>query len=215
MNIYHSTNKKVLQYITDKYKDKKVLDIGPGVYPLPIATHFIDYISHQQNTICIDMEQGNIPFDDKYFDFVYCRHVLEDMNYPFNLFNEICRVGKAFYIETPSPFAEISINVDGKLDTQYRGYVHHNYIVWVHDNTLFFIKKYPIVEYINKKYYDELYDHWYWNTYLYYDGVGPVPTYKFLRHDIDYNLTQNYDQMIQNALYQSYQNITNFKKLYN
>jgi ubiquinone/menaquinone biosynthesis C-methylase UbiE len=48
-----------------------------------------------------------LPYEDKEFDFVYCRHVLEDLIYPFRVIKEMQRVAKAGYIETPSPMAEL------------------------------------------------------------------------------------------------------------
>ena len=47
-----------------------------------------------------------IPVKDKAFDFVICRHVLEHMEEPEVLLEELMRVGKAGYIETPSALME-------------------------------------------------------------------------------------------------------------
>jgi hypothetical protein len=63
----------------------KILDVGPGgpssVFPL--ATHTVDYrafdFSNNSNIIqiVVDFDQERLPFPDKYFDFIYSRHVLE------------------------------------------------------------------------------------------------------------------------------------------
>ena len=47
------------------------------------------------------------PFPDKTFDFVVCSHLLEDVRDPITVCRELCRVGKAGYIETPSRIREI------------------------------------------------------------------------------------------------------------
>jgi ubiquinone/menaquinone biosynthesis C-methylase UbiE len=47
------------------------------------------------------------PFSDKSFDFIVCSHLLEDVRDPISVCRELCRVGKAGYIETPSRIREI------------------------------------------------------------------------------------------------------------
>jgi SAM-dependent methyltransferase len=90
----------------------RVLDIGSGSQPFPFATHiadkFIEPTNHRRTpfvhanlplTVC-GVEQ--MPFEDKYFDFVYCSHVLEHVDDPIQACREIMRVGKRGYIETPT-----------------------------------------------------------------------------------------------------------------
>ncbi len=93
-----------------------------------------------------------MPFADNEFDFVYCRHVLEDLYNPFFACDEMSRVAKAGYIETPSPLAEICRGMNRTEDggvAQWRGYSHHRYFVWVEDEALNFIPKMPLIEYFN------------------------------------------------------------------
>jgi len=47
-----------------------------------------------------------LPFKNKAFDFVICRHLLEHINNPEELLDELMRVGKAGYIECPSSLME-------------------------------------------------------------------------------------------------------------
>lgn len=47
-----------------------------------------------------------LPFKDKAFDFVVCRHLLEHVADPAVLLEELMRVGRAGYIETPSVLME-------------------------------------------------------------------------------------------------------------
>ena len=92
------------------------------------------------------MERETLPFPDKYFDFIYCRHVVEDILYPFKFFPEMSRVGKAGYIETPSVLAELCRGIDAG-SPPWRGYHHHHGFVWNDNGTLKLLKKYPIIEY--------------------------------------------------------------------
>jgi hypothetical protein len=64
---------------------KKILDVGPGRFDqmFPLATHTVDYrimeVNQSSNVLRLvhDFDQDKLPFPDKYFDFVYSRHVLE------------------------------------------------------------------------------------------------------------------------------------------
>jgi ubiquinone/menaquinone biosynthesis C-methylase UbiE len=47
-----------------------------------------------------------MPFKDKAFDFVVASHILEHMTDPARFLDELQRVGKAGYIETPHAFME-------------------------------------------------------------------------------------------------------------
>ncbi len=47
-----------------------------------------------------------LPFRDKAFDFIICSHLLEHLRNPERCLQEMMRVGKRGYIETPSEFAE-------------------------------------------------------------------------------------------------------------
>lgn len=142
---------QVVQWVADRLPaDAKVLEIGPGHAPFPRANAFVDFadgINVQGPVHKIDVATERLPFDDKSFDFVYARHVLEDMYNPFALCAEMSRVAKAGYIETPSPIAELCRGVDGNAPP-YRGYHHHRFVIWNYNNELRFVSKYPLVEYL-------------------------------------------------------------------
>jgi Methyltransferase domain len=79
--------------------EARVLEIGPGLAPFPRADVFIDFDSAFTNGIpteklvrC-DLAHEPLPFEDKSFDFIYCRHVLEDMCNPALLLKEMNGVG--------------------------------------------------------------------------------------------------------------------------
>jgi 2-polyprenyl-3-methyl-5-hydroxy-6-metoxy-1,4-benzoquinol methylase len=94
----------------------KVLDVGSGNVPFPLATHLADLAPHDNHYgragapfkhiqgkpvhIC-DIEKMDC-FADKEFDFVYCSHALEHVRNPKNACRELMRIGKRGYIETPN-----------------------------------------------------------------------------------------------------------------
>jgi hypothetical protein len=187
--------------------EAKVLEIGPGFVPFPRATMFVDYKDlpniPADKKISIDLAIQKLPFADKSFDFVYCRHVIEDMYNPFLLCSEMERVGKAGYIETPSPIAELGRGVDGE-SPPFRGYHHHRNIVWVHEGELRLVAKYPIVEYLRFNE-DEIASSLregprFWNTYyLWQDKIN----LKHIQNGPDFELTRDYSSILKNATDQS------------
>jgi hypothetical protein len=98
---YYGPNPKIIAHIEHICNDKtKVLELGPGLTPFSKATHFCGWdqgsqkIDSNQHTVC-DFSIQKLPYADKEFDFIYCRHVLEDLYNPFLLVEEMSRVGKA------------------------------------------------------------------------------------------------------------------------
>jgi len=175
-----------------------VLEIGPGDVPFLRATHFVDRWFGRTNTTVVDVTNKPLPFADKTFDFVYCRHVVEDLFNPFLLLQEMSRVGKSGYIETPSPMAELCRGIDG-ASPPYRGYVHHRWIVWVdQDGTLCFVEKANCIEHMDiPGYAVVLANPAAWNThYCWRDSI----TWSHKRHDIDFDLHRNYRQLLDMAV---------------
>lgn len=129
----------------------RVLEIGPGTAPFPRADVAVDFAPPAGGDIerCIvrvDLSRQRLPFRDRCFDFVYCRHVIEDMASSTLLLDEMNRVGRSGYVETPSPVAELARGVDAGA-APWRGYHHHRQIVWVDaDGILNLVSKYPLVE---------------------------------------------------------------------
>jgi hypothetical protein len=200
---HYAPNKKVLKHIETITQGKKVLELGPGNIPFKNATHFVGWehgiqpIDKSDNHVVCDFNHHNLPFKDKEFDFVYCRHVLEDLIYPFRVMEEMKRVAKAGYIETPSPMAEIKKGIDGG-DPKWRGYHHHVWYVWVKDNKLQFVKKYPISEYFNGiqennlETFLENNSHG-WNTYFLWEDSFEFELYQ---HGVDFYLTKDYNEFV-------------------
>lgn len=109
------------QYINFDIKEQdKVLDIGSGGHPFPLATHLADFYEfetthrsdelkrdHRPFTAC---NVESTPFTDKEFDFVYCSHVLEHVENPAKACEELMRISKRGYIETPTKTSDIMFN---------------------------------------------------------------------------------------------------------
>lgn len=100
--------------LPDFSKFKKILDVGPGAYPLPWATHFLDNDysifpdaawSENKPRILGSLD-GTLPFEDKEFDFVFCSHVFEHLEDPAHAAREISRIGKSGMIVLPNLFKE-------------------------------------------------------------------------------------------------------------
>lgn len=192
---------QVVDYVASLIPEgARVLEIGPGHAPFRRATHFADFLQYGDlpTSIC-DLSNDPLPFADKSFDFIYCRHVLEDMFNPFPLIREMSRVGKAGYIETPSPIAELCCGVDGGAPA-YRGYHHHRFIVWVDGDQLRFVSKYPIIEYFGFD--DECLADLLrcgpenWNTnYLWRDAIN----WRHVQNALDFDLPHDYQRVLSSA----------------
>jgi Methyltransferase domain len=69
-------------------------------------------------------------FGDNEFDFIICSHFLEDIRDPLFVCEQMNRVGRAGYIESPSRFRECAKTRPNDINT---GYDHHRWIVDVVD----------------------------------------------------------------------------------
>ncbi len=104
---------------------KTALDVGGWFQPLNAATHVLDINPYEtrhsrdaldpQNPERFNAETWLVhdacrapwPFPDKFFDFSFCSHLLEDVRDPLTVCAELQRVSKRGYIETPSRLREI------------------------------------------------------------------------------------------------------------
>lgn len=195
----------VVEWLTSRLApDARVLEIGPGHAPFFRADTFVDFAPWPiqgvapEKLIKCDIATEPLPFEDKSFDFVYARHVLEDMWNPFHLCKEMERVAKAGYIETPSPIAELCRGVDGGAPP-YRGYHHHRWVVWNDRETLRFVSKYPVIEYLDideSRLVPLLRHPQYWNTYLLWvDHIAACQ----LQSPLDYDIPRDYRGLLMKA----------------
>lgn len=118
----------------------KVLDIGSGQNPHADATHFLekypdknvergaDFVKPKGELIIGDIEDMHM-IGNKEFDYSYCTHVLEHVENPEKACEEIMRVAKAGYIETPTEMWERMF-----------GRKYHKWVLKKEGNTLIFKK---------------------------------------------------------------------------
>lgn len=137
--------------------EAKVIDVGGGASAFPRADYVIDAVPYQQRgalgDLCPDVtphfsestwvvqdlcEHKRWPFEDKFFDFAICSHLLEDVRDPIWICSELCRIAKAGYIEFPSRALEQSLGVEHPC---YAGYYHHRWLVSVERGGLEFRHK--------------------------------------------------------------------------
>ncbi len=139
--------------------DNLVLDVGGGIKPLSRADYVIDFLSWEQRPEAVPWlghvwptphfskdrwVQWDIcsrqpwPFKDKQFDFVVCKGTLEDLRDPVWVCQEMIRVGKSGYIETPSRIVE---SMPGVERSRYCGYSHHHWLCEITDGGIEFAFK--------------------------------------------------------------------------
>jgi hypothetical protein len=122
----------------------RVLDVGSGHLPFPLATHLSDItltddakgraghpVRHLDGKAVFEFPVESIPFETGFFDFVYCSHVLEHAQDPARACRELMRVGRAGYIETPTHGKDVFL--DSAVIS------NHRYTVEVVDGVLVFV----------------------------------------------------------------------------
>ncbi len=90
----------------------RVLDVGSGGYPFPLATVHLDgspgFSPTRYEPLApvekpfVTGDVHHLPFQDQSFEFVYASHLLQSVEDPLAACAEIMRVGKAGYIEMPT-----------------------------------------------------------------------------------------------------------------
>ena len=213
---YWARIQEVLDYVEKRAAGcVRVLEVGPGLAYFKLATHFVDNMQAEVNAninvTVADVTKDRLPFEDKYFDFVYCRHTLEDLLNPMHAFQEMVRVAKRGYFETPSPLVELCHNVDGRCDSmspsRYKGYMHHHFIVYEKDNVLHFLPKMPLVEHLSP-YIEDKMAHLannfplYWNTYYHWDDESKPAAFVLDKMDNKCNetFTRSYNELLRTAV---------------
>ena len=185
-----------------------------GRIPFSKATHLVDRCERPggPDYSVVDVNRERLPFADGAFDFVYARHVVEDLYNPFLLLSEMNRVGRAGYIETPSPVCELNHDVNGGAPN-HRGYIHHKSIVWTDRlRHICLVEKATIVEHmLLDDRTDELEaDPFLWNTYFFWDQKFTVNHYE---HDLDFQLHVDYAHVLARAMRCAMMNAAQTRKL--
>ena len=206
----------IIEDLVKRYKKSKdVLEIGPGTVPFPLTTISIGVNETIKDYISIDIDTTLFPFENDTFDFMYCRHVLEDIQNPDFALAEIFRTAKHGFIETPSPLIEISKGVDAtssNLQFNYCGYIHHRYIIWSYKNVVYILPKYPILEYLkeNKQLFSIANNYpVYWNNYFLWDKTFP-PEVVVYKNGVNMEIRRDYVTLLERAIYESMLNTNEF-----
>jgi hypothetical protein len=176
-----------LIHFCEEHDYENNLEIGPGKIQFPLSKKFVGCNEHISDYISCDIDEDLLPFKDGELDFVYCRHVMEDIQNPKFAIQEIIRCSKSAYIETPSPLVEMTKGIDCHSNSHlFAGYLHHRYIVWsnIQKKEIYFLPKFGCIldHMLNKsdvsKY---LKNPIYWNNYfIWQEGTKPtVISYKF------------------------------------
>ncbi|HAL83345.1 MAG TPA: SAM-dependent methyltransferase [Mucilaginibacter sp.] len=98
-------------------KRYNILEVGGGNHPDKranvVVDKYVDDNTHRsgdlkilKNQKFIQADGEHLPFKDKEFDYVICRHVLEHVDDPIQFVKEQARVAKMGYMETPSMLGE-------------------------------------------------------------------------------------------------------------
>lgn len=150
--------------ITKGLKINKMIDIGAGdgnillylseknfcsdITAVEISDSAIQQIKKKKIAGLSEIKQFDgysIPFDDKQFDLAICSHVIEHVEHPRKLLNEIKRVSKMQVFEVPIDF---SFHVDKKFKF-FTSYGHINIYTPALFNFLLYTEGFEI---LNKKY---------------------------------------------------------------
>lgn len=135
----------------------RVVDVGGGGAPFPRADYVLDLGSYENRARLGRLDIGcperfsretwirtdvcarePWPFENKFFDYAICSHLLEDVRDPVWVCSELSRVARAGYIETPSRIVEQSRGVEHPV---YAGFYHHRWLVETRDGRLLFRHK--------------------------------------------------------------------------
>jgi hypothetical protein len=153
-----------LPEVVDRALDSsRVLDVGGWYLPLNAATHVLDIHPLSTRGAALDPQNearfsaatwhihdaccAPWPFPDKYFDFSFCSHLLEDVRDPIAVVRELSRVAKSGYVETPSRereifakdrWAALSARVGRPPEV---GFYHHRWFVEAEGTHLRFLAK--------------------------------------------------------------------------
>lgn len=234
VNHFWKPNQSIIKIVeniclTNKYQ--KNLEIGPGIIPFKLATDFIGSNETIKNYIDVDIDKDQFPYEDKLFNFIYCRHVLEDIQNPDFALKEFFRVSKGGgYIETPSPLIEITKGVDAnKFTNSYCGYIHHRYIVWssIEKNEIYFLPKYSCILDHMLDISDNVKNHLYnlinnypvyWNNYFIYNSNNN-PNVIMYKNGVNFNtknsgMVEEYISLVSRAINESIENTNYFVSTY-
>lgn len=132
-NNWDYQKKHVIPYLP---KGGVILDIGSGHNPVPEADILADYFPednlHRASSLVEDRpviicSVERLPIANKKIDFVICSHILEHVESPERAGEELGRIAKAGYIETPAYGKDIIVgtgNMHKWQIVEFEGFMH-------------------------------------------------------------------------------------------
>jgi SAM-dependent methyltransferase len=178
-------------------KHARVLEVGSGDNPYPRSNILVDLyrdtpergwapLKTDRPTFIADV--CDLPFRDKSFDFVIASHVLEHTSNPRRFLDELSRVAKAGYIETPdalmerlNPYRhhklEVTVRNDKLILRKKRSWLHDPELVELYEH-----KAKPLfIKFLIQKHPDSFFTRYYWID-------------KIMYQILDENLTQSFEE---------------------
>ena len=135
------TSKSHIDKILSKKKNWKILDIGCGFNPSQYATTICDVLDLKEqysDKKFIKLDNENLPFADKEFDFVIASHVLEHVKDPTKFLNEISRVARQGYIEVPTKLEDNLVFENKKAHLWHLTFDDVNHVINIKKKVQFF-----------------------------------------------------------------------------
>jgi len=155
----------------------KVLNVGCGADPFPHATMLVDLYTEKTEHRADELmtagkpfeiaDINHLPFTDKSYDFVYCSHVLEHVVDPRQACEELIRVGKRGYVETPSLVTDV-------MFAWAKG-MHKWYTVVIADRLIFFEYSERLAEGVRDPY---------WKSDIFLKKYHPLQSVFFHNQDV-------------------------------
>jgi SAM-dependent methyltransferase len=141
--------------------DARVLDVGGWAAPLNRANYIIDAMPYEtrgclapgsfgpgperfsaETWVARDFcNREPWPFEDDFFDFVWCTQTLEDVRDPIWVCAEMGRVGKRGYLDVPSILEELTWQAPEATGGDWLGHEHHRWLITEEDGELVFMHK--------------------------------------------------------------------------
>lgn len=192
--------------VVEEKQYKQILELTdtPQVQVFPLSTRRLIWFNCIPKMIAPDN------------DYLYIRHALEYMNNPQDFLEEIKKSVSRGYLETISPFVEVTRGM--YQNAPFRGHLYSKYIIWSspEDHVLHILPKSVLLEYTNfdSKLEQEIYDAlanvpYYWNCYYVWDEEHPL-RWVFYQHGVNLDLNVGYSEMLRKALEESVRSTNQF-----
>jgi hypothetical protein len=134
-----------LRILRELESDDLVLDVGAGANPFERADWVIDLMPYESRGLYGSHDRDLERFTDETWvrrDIcAICSHTLEDVRDPVWVCEELIRVARAGYLETPSRLEEQTFGVQGP----WVGWGHHHWLVETGDDEIEFVYKHQIL----------------------------------------------------------------------